>query len=126
RVRGGAPPAARVAGRPDEAVHLAAADVRARVAEAVPGAAVHQAGVVIGLVTAAGTRIRHADRELPVLGGDAVRPRVRAEERVERPVLLHDDHDVPDLVDAGLGLTAAAAGAARAGGTGRTGGRGGR
>ena len=86
---------------PDEPVHLAAVDVRDRFAEIVPGAAVHQAGIVVRLVAALGARVGHAHGELAVLRGNAVGSRVGAEERIERPVLLHDDDDVPDLADAG-------------------------
>ena len=63
------------------------------------GAPVDQAGVVVGLAAAVRAGLRHAHGELAVLGGDPVGPREGAEERVERPVLLHDDHDMLDLVD---------------------------
>ena len=40
-----------------------------------------------------------ADGRHPVLHGDPVGARIGAEVGVERAVLLHDDHDVADLVD---------------------------
>jgi hypothetical protein len=70
----------------------------------VAGAAVHQARIVVRLVAAFAARIGHAHGELAVAGGDAVGTGIGTEERVERPVLLHDDHDVPDLADAGRGF----------------------
>ena len=52
---------------------------------------------------------RHAGPEMPVLDRQTVRARIRAEVGVERPVLLHHDDHVLDLVDAdqrGAGLSA--------------------
>ena len=101
RVRAGAAAGGRILGALDEPVHLAAVDVRDAVGQVVPRAAVHQARIVVGLVAALGSGIGHAHRELAVLGRDAVRPGVGAEERIERPVLLHDDDHVADLVNPG-------------------------
>ena len=84
---------------PDEAVHLAVVDVGDRVHLAVRAAAVDVGGVVVGTVAAAG-RVRHADRGHPMAHRDAVRPGIGAEVTVVRPVLLHDDDHVLDLVDA--------------------------
>ena len=85
--------------RGHEPVHLAAVDVRPLGREAVRGAAVDQARVVVRLVAPVRARIRHADGELAVLDRQAICSRVGAEERVERPVLLHDDDHVTDLAD---------------------------
>jgi hypothetical protein len=62
-------------------------------------AAVHLAGVVVRVLAAAGPRIVDADREVPVLRGDPIGAGEGAEVRVERAVLLHDHHHVPDPVD---------------------------
>ena len=101
RVRAGATAGGRILGARDEPVHLATVDVRDAVGQVVPRTAVHQARIVVGLVAALGSWIGHADRELAVLDRDAVRPGVGPEERIERPVLLHDDDDMADLVDPG-------------------------
>ena len=99
--RGGAAAAGGlILGALDEPVHLAAVNVREGVGEVVPGTAVDQAGVVVGLVAALRPRVGYAHGELTVPGRDPVGSGVGAEERVERPVLLHDDDDVADLADA--------------------------
>jgi len=107
RVGGAAAPAGLVLGGPDETVHLAAVDVGGRLAEIVAGSAVHQVRIVVRLVAAFGARVGCAHGELAVPGGDAVGTRIGTEERVERPVLLHDDHHVADLADAGGGCRGA-------------------
>ena len=104
RVGGAAAPAGLVLGGPDEPVHLAAVDVGGRFGHVVAGAAVHQARVVVRLIAAFGARVGCAHGELAVADGNAVGTGIGAEERVERPVLLHDDHHVPDLADAGRGF----------------------
>ena len=96
---------------PDEPVHLAAVDVRDGGTALMHRAAVHQAGIVVRPVAALGARIGHAHREPAVPDRNAVGARVGAEERIERPVLLHDDHDMPDLVDPAAAAAAAAAAA---------------
>ena len=83
-------------GARDEPAHAAAGDVAHRVDVVVRPAEVLVAPAVVRPVAAAAERVGHAD----VLR-DAVRAGVRAEVGVERPVLLHDHDDVPDLVDAG-------------------------
>ena len=103
RLGGAAAPAGLVLGGPDETVHLAAVDIGGRFGHVVAGSAVHQARIVVRLVAAFGARVGHAHGELAVPGGDAVGTGIGTEERVERPVLLHDDHHVPDLADAGRG-----------------------
>ena len=75
-------------------------DVGDRVGLAVRAAAVDVGGVVVGPgAPAAG--VRHAHRRLPVAHRDAVRAGVGPEVAVERPVLLHHDDHVLDLVDPG-------------------------
>ena len=71
-----------------------------RAALVVRTAAVDVGRVVVGLLASAG-RDRHAHRRHAVLHGDAVGARVGAEVAVEGAVLLLDDDDVLDLVDAG-------------------------
>src|SRR5215469_287376 len=44
-------------------------------------------------------RIWHTDREVAAIARNAVSPRIRPEVLIERPVLLHDDNDVFDLVN---------------------------
>jgi hypothetical protein len=68
---------------------------------AVRAAPVAVAPVVIGLLAGVAIRIREARHRarIPDEAGDAVGARVRPEVGVERAVLLHDDHDVADLVD---------------------------
>ena len=82
-----------------EPVHLPASFVGDGIGHAVRAAAIDVGGVVVG----PGTRalwVRQAHRRRPVLHGNAVRPWVGAEVVIERPVLLHDDDHVLDLVDA--------------------------
>ena len=88
-------------GLADEAVHLAAVDVPDRVEQLVRAAVVLVPAVVVGPRAHVPDRVRYADGEMSVPPRDAVRARVRAEELVERAVLLHHDHDVADLVDPG-------------------------
>ncbi len=58
---------------------------------------------MVRLDARAGGGIRDTGRELPVLGGQPVRARVRAEVLVEAAVLLHDHDYVLDLVDPACG-----------------------
>ena len=85
--------------RTDEAVHAAAVHVRLRGVGVVLRSAVHLAGVVVRVLAVAAARIAQAHAELPTPGGDPVGAREGAEVRVERAVLLHDHHHVPDPVD---------------------------
>jgi hypothetical protein len=87
--------------RLDEAVHPAVVDVEDREAMAVRAAVVAVARVVERAVAPLRERVRDADGGDAVPHRDPVRARIRAEVRVERPVLLHDHDHVPDLVDAG-------------------------
>ena len=66
----------------------------------VRAAAVHIARIVGGEHAHAGLGILGAHRRLPVLHGDPVRSGKRTEIGIKAPVLLHDHHDVLDLVDA--------------------------
>ncbi len=60
---------------------------------------------MVGLVAVPGVRVRDARHRARVAGqaGDPVGAGIGAEVVIEAAVLLHDDHDVLDLVDAGLG-----------------------
>src|SRR5207245_551807 len=90
--------------RSDEAVHPPAVLVLDRALLYVRAAGVDLVRVVVGLDALAGLRIGDADGDLPLrVPREAVRAGVGPEVAVERPVLLHDEHDVPDLVDAGRG-----------------------
>ena len=60
---------------------------------------VHVAGVVIWCDALAQCWVGNTDCGLTVLHRITLRPRVGPEVAVERPVLLHDDHNVLDLVD---------------------------
>jgi len=83
----------------DETVHLAAGDIAHRVAVAVRPACVAVELVVVGTLAGVQSRIGDANRRRAVLHRDPVGAGVRPEVGVERAVLLHDDHDVADLVD---------------------------
>ena len=90
--------AAALLGVGDEAIHLPAVHVRQAV-----GGLVRRAGILVLVVherrdAFAGQRVGHADGGLTALHRDPVGARVDAEVRVERPVLLHDDDHVLDLV----------------------------
>jgi hypothetical protein len=97
----------------DEAVHLAAVDVRDRVRLAVRASAVEVIPVVIGLDAGAG-RVRQAD-----ILGQSIGARKGTEVAIEGAVLLHDHDHVLDLVDSGIGVTVSEnqAGAEHRGGT---------
>jgi hypothetical protein len=82
----------------DKSIHPPAVDVGYRVGGAMWSAVVQIRRVVVGGHAAAVDRVRHADA-----GWDPVGSREGPEVAVERAVLLHDDHDVPDLVDSGGG-----------------------
>ena len=82
-----------------EAVHLPAVDVVDRVDRVVRAAGVAVGRVVVRLDADVRLRVGIADRRHAVLHRDPVGAGVRAEVGVERAVLLHDDHDVADLVD---------------------------
>src|SRR4029077_1867685 len=82
----------------DEAVHLPAVHVHQAV-----GGLVRRAGILVLVVhergnTLARHRIGHANGRHAALHRDPVGTRVDAEVGVERPVLLHDDDHVLDLV----------------------------
>src|SRR5713226_7492417 len=84
----------------DEAVHLAAVDVGGRVRLAVRAAAIEVFGVVEWIDALAAAGVVDADNELAVRGRKAIGAGIRAEVLIERPVLLHDDDHVLNLVDA--------------------------
>ena len=88
------------AGLADEPVHPAAGQVPHRVEVLVRAAGVAVGVVVVRLEATARARVRRADRESVAVARNPVRAGIRAEVGVERAVLLHHDHDVPDLVDA--------------------------
>ena len=88
-------------GLADEAVHLAAVYVRGRVDRRMRPAVVCVRGCVVGRDAAAVLGVGqawHAAR-VPCQARDAVRAGVGPEVVIERAVLLHDDHDVLDLLD---------------------------
>src|SRR5579884_1591231 len=91
----------------NEAVHLAAVDVGDGVGGRVRPAVVEVGGVVVGVDAGVVLGVGDADGELAVLGGEAVGAGEGAEVGVEGAVLLHDDDDVLDLVDALGGRRAA-------------------
>ncbi len=93
-----APPAAALR-RCDETVHLAAVDVVDRRLRRVRPAAVRILRVVKRPHAVAPARIGHADGRHAVVHRDAVGAGKGAEVGIERAVLLHDDHDVLDLVN---------------------------
>ena len=85
-----------------EPVHVAPVDVGLGVGVAVRSAEVAVLAIMEGLDAAAGRGVgeaRHRPR-VPRQPWDPVRPGIGPEVGVERAVLLHDDHDVADLVDA--------------------------
>ena len=57
-------------------------------------------GIVVGKDARARQWVGYAHGWGPVAHGDAVGPGERPEVGVERTVLLHDDDDVPDSMDA--------------------------
>ena len=79
-----------------EAVHRPSVDVGGRIAGAVRAAVVEIRGVMKWRHAGPGQRIGDAHA-----GGNAVGAGIGPEVGVEGPVLLHDDHDVLDLVDPG-------------------------
>jgi hypothetical protein len=85
----------------DEAVHPPVVDVEDGEAVTVRAAVVPVTRVVERTVAPRRQRVPAADGRAAVSHRDAVRARVGPEVGVERPVLLHDHDDVPDLVDAG-------------------------
>ena len=94
-------------GLPDEPVHLASGAGREVRAVRVGGGvalAVRPAGVSVGVVEEGAdrrvvvARVRHARRSGQI---DSGRARISPEVAIERTVLLHDYHHVPDLVDLG-------------------------
>ena len=101
---GGTGKLATLMGRLDEPVHLAVVDIADRVRVVVRAAEIAIGGGVERPHAVMGERVGDADRRNAVLHRDPVRARKGAEERIERPVLLHDDHDVLDLVNPGQRL----------------------
>ena len=94
RVRGRAPHA--LLGLGDEPVHRAPVDISRGVGGPVRTAVVEVGRIVVRGYAASVDGVRDTDAgRYP--SGTGIRPEVA----VERPVLLHDDHDVPDLVDPG-------------------------
>ena len=90
-------------GLPDEAVHLAAVDVGYGVAVSMRPTRIAGGCIEIGALTVVAPGVGDARHCAGMSGeaGDPVGSWIRGEVGVERPVLLHDDHDVPDLVDSG-------------------------
>ena len=86
-------------GLPLEAVHLPVIDVAHRVDRVVRAAGVAVGRVVVRLDADVRLRVGVADGRHAVLHRDPVGAGERAEVGVEGAVLLHDDHDVADLVD---------------------------
>src|SRR5215212_6711334 len=85
---------------PDESVHQPVVDVVDGIEVVVGAADIAVARVVVRLDADSGLRVRRADERLAPVHRNPVGPRERPEVGVERAVLLHDDHDVLDLVDA--------------------------
>ena len=85
----------------DEPIHLAAVDVPVGVAMPVRSTGVPRRRVVVRVDAVVPLRIGKAGQlpGIPREAGNPVRSRIRTEVGVERAVLLHDDHHVPDLVD---------------------------
>ena len=96
-------PVALDAERAHEPVHAAAGDRDLRGELAVRPAGVEQVAVVVGPVADAGLRrVGHADARPAVrVHRDAVGAGERAEVVIERAVLLHDEHEVVEVHDAG-------------------------
>ena len=88
-------------GLSDEAVHPAAMEVADIAAVGVRPAVVLVGRVVVRALAAVPAGIGQARHLARVAGepGEPVGAGIRAEVGVERAVLLHDDHDVADLVD---------------------------
>jgi len=85
----------------EEAVHPTTVDVSDRVIGAVRSAAVSIGAIVVRALATATIRVGVARERLSVWAtSNAINTGIRAEVGVEGPVLLHDDHDVADLVDA--------------------------
>src|SRR5207253_2057002 len=84
----------------DKAIHLSAVDIILRGRLAVRPAAVQVIRIVERFHALPAARIFDADRWLAILHRDAVSAGKRPEVRVERSVLLHDDDDMLDLLDA--------------------------
>jgi hypothetical protein len=84
---------------PLEAVHLPVIDVTDRVDGVVRPAGVAIGRVVVRLDADVRLRVGVANGRHAVLHRDPVGAGERAEVGVEGAVLLHDDHDVADLVD---------------------------
>ncbi len=82
----------------DEAIHLAAIDVRRGVTLAVRPAPVEIGGVVVRRDALPRGGIVHAHRGHAILHGDAICTRKGAEVAVEGAVLLHDHNDMLDLM----------------------------
>ena len=91
---------ARVDRRRDEAVHLSAVDIGPRCGLLMRTAVVPQPRVVIRRRACSHDWVRHARREVPVLGREPVGTRERAEVVIERSVFLHDEDNVLDVVEA--------------------------
>jgi hypothetical protein len=85
---------------PDEPRHAVVIDVEERIAVGVGSADVDELRIVERLHASHATRVGDADRRLAIGHRDPVGSRKGAEIVVERPVLLHHDDHVLDLVDA--------------------------
>src|SRR5215467_10061633 len=87
---------------PDEPVHFSAVYIGARVRHAMRATRVPVASEVVW-PGAATPRFGHARRPLPVSLADPRRAREGPEVMIKRPVFLHNDDHVLDLVDAHRG-----------------------
>ena len=90
----------------DEAVHLAVVDVQHGEAMPVRPTVVPVARIVERPAAPLRLEVVETGGRDPIPHRDPVGVGIRAEVGVERPVLLHDDDDVPDLVDADEGRCA--------------------
>jgi hypothetical protein len=84
-----------------EAIHPAAIQISNRVPVAVWPSLVHEGRIVERTDAATDLRVGDAHGRAAVSHRDPIGAGERTEVRIERPVLLHDDDDVLDLVDAG-------------------------
>src|SRR5229473_2603663 len=83
----------------NEAIHLASVDVVGSINDTMRSTMVQIVWVIIGLHALVCPGVRHAYSWYTILHGNAIRSRISSKVGVKRAILLHDDHNMLNLLN---------------------------